>query len=216
MEAPVVLPTEEFFPDPWDGSPEAVQLLFRRVCGLMGVRPKAVRLEFFIDKPLHEATGFAAAQWQDGEEAWHKPVVRIERSALLGRTDDLVGTMAHELAHQRLLAEHRAEADAFDNELLTDLTAVYHGFGVFLANSNNRSTGQLDYWPGTKLYRPEYLSEPMLGYAMAHVAWFRDEDRPAWARHLGWVRRAVFKQGLRYLQKTADSTFRPVRMTGPK
>ncbi len=29
----------------------------------------------------------------------------------------------------------RADRDAFDNELLTDLTAVYHGFGVFLANN---------------------------------------------------------------------------------
>ena len=212
LEAPVVLPTEEFFPDRWDGSPEAVRLLFDRVCGHMGVRPNAVRLELFTDKPLYGATGFAAAQWQDGEESWQKPTIRIERTNLLGRPADLIGTMAHELAHQRLLAEHRAEADAFDNELLTDLTAVYHGFGVFLANNTNRSTGQLGTWPGTKLYRPEYLSEPMLGYAMAHVAWFRDEDWPAWAKHLGWVRRSVFKQGLRYLQKTGDSTFQPVRL----
>jgi hypothetical protein len=52
----------------------------------------------------------------------------------------------------------------------------------------------------------------MLGYALAHIAWHRDEDWPAWARHLGWVMRAVFKQGLRYLEKTGDSTFKPVRL----
>ena len=89
-----------------------------------------------------------------------------------------------------------------------DLTAVYHGFGVFLTNNTNRSTGELGHWPGTKLRRPEYLSEPMLGYALAHVAWFRDEDRPAWTKYLGWA----FRQGLRYLQKTGDSTFQPVRL----
>ena len=148
----------------------------------MGVDPDDVRLKLFTDKPLYGATGFAAAQWQDAEDTWQRPTIRIERTTLFGRPADLIGTMAHELAHQRLLAEHRAEADAFDNELLTDLTAVYHGFGVFLANNTGRSTGELGHWPGTKLYRPEYLSEPMLGYAMAHIAWFRDEDRPAWAR----------------------------------
>ena len=70
LEAPVVLPTEEFFPDRWDASREAVRLLFDRVCGYMGVEPNAVRLKLFTDKPLHGATGFAVAQWQDGEESW--------------------------------------------------------------------------------------------------------------------------------------------------
>ncbi len=52
----------------------------------------------------------------------------------------------------------------------------------------------------------------MLGYALAHLAWLRDEPRPAWARHLRWAPRAVFKQGLRYLHRTSDSSFRPVRL----
>jgi hypothetical protein len=56
------------------------------------------------------------------------------------------------------------------------------------------------------------MSEPMFGYALAHVAWFRDEDRPTWAKHLRWAPRGTFKQGLRYLQKTTDSTFKPVRL----
>jgi hypothetical protein len=96
--------------------------------------------------------------------------------------------------------------------MLTDLAAVYHGFGVFLANNPRKSTGELGYWPGSKLRKPEYCSEPMLGYALAHIAWFRDEDRPAWAKHLRWAPRAVFKQGLRYLHKTGGSAFQPVRL----
>jgi hypothetical protein len=47
---------------------------------------------------------------------------------------------------------------------------------------------------------------------MAHIAWFRDEDRPVWAKALRWAQRGVFKQGLRYLLETADSTFKPVRL----
>jgi hypothetical protein len=217
LERPIILPTDEFFPDPYDRSPKAVRRMFRQVCKYMEVDPEAVEIKLFTDQTpgsvvaIDPWQGFAAGTWQGGEGPWQKGVIRIERSAV-DRPADLIGTMAHELSHQRLLGEGRADPASFDNELLTDLTAVYHGFGVFLANNPRKSTGQLSYWPGTKLRRPEYISEPMLGYALAHIAWFRDEDSPAWAKALRWAPRAVFKQRLRYLRKTSDSKFLPVRL----
>jgi hypothetical protein len=215
LERPIILPTSEFFPDPWDGSTQAVRCMFRRVCGYMGVDPQVVEIKLFTDRTPGSIValdhGFAAGTWEGGEGPWRPGIIRIERSSL-DRPANLVGTMAHELAHQRLLGEGRAGRESYDNELLTDLTAVYHGFGVFFANNPRKSTGALGCWPGTQLRRPEYLSEPMLGYAMAHIAWFRDEAKPAWARHLRWAPRAVFKQGLRYLSATADSNFQPVRL----
>ncbi len=176
LERPIVLPTAEFFPDHWDGTPRTLHQMFRRVCEYMDVDSDTVELKLYadrspgsfshLDSALDPTEGFAAGIWQGSEEPWQKAVVRIERSTL-DRPADLIGTMAHELAHERLLGEKRAERDSFDNELLTDLTAVYHGFGVFLANNPRKSTGELSHWPGTKLYRPEYISEPMLGYALA-------------------------------------------------
>jgi hypothetical protein len=56
----------------------------------------------------------------------------------------------------------------------------------------------------------------MLGYALAHLAWHRDEAKQAWAKHLKWAMRAVLRQGLRYLYATADSTFKPVRLLGSR
>jgi hypothetical protein len=229
LESKVVLPTPEFFPDPYDGSERAVRLMFHRVRGFMGISRNAVEMELFNDtspNSIYGANGggFAAGTWQGGApepstantwggdtNQWRSGLVRIERS-MLDRPADLVGVMAHELAHQRLLGEGRASQHDFDNELLTDLTALYFGFGIFLANNPKKSTGELGYWPETKLRKPEYLSEPMVGYALAHLAWFRDESRPDWARHLRWVPRSVFKQGLQFLEKTADSTFVPIRL----
>jgi hypothetical protein len=217
LERPIILPTNEFFPDPYDGSPKAVERMFHRVCGYMEVDPDSVEFEQFTDHTPFSAghiglsKGFAVGTWHGGDGPWQKGVIRIERSTV-DRPADLIGTMAHELSHQRLLGEGRADRDAFDNELLTDLTTLYYGFGVFVANNPQKSTGELNRWPGSNLYRPEYISEPMLGYALAHIAWFRDESRPAWARALRWTPRAVFKQGLRYLNQTADSTFKPVRV----
>jgi len=214
LERPVLLPTSEFFPDAWDGSTKAARRMFRRVCGYMNVDPDSVELKFF-SKTKHDlfSGGAAAATWSSGEGIWNKGVVRVDKGALDCPTD-LVGYLAHELSHQRLLGENRIDPDCFDNELLTDLTAVFHGFGIFLANNPRKSTGRLAHWPGTRLYMPEYLSEPMLGYALAHLAWFRDEPKPAWMKALRWTPRAVFKEGLRYLQETADSTFQPVRLHG--
>jgi hypothetical protein len=217
LERPIILPTEEFFPDPWDGTPKAARRMFHRVCEYMGVDRDDVELKFFDDATpstmihLDPTRGFAAGTWSAGEEPWQQGVIRLEKGSL-DCPADLVGIMAHELSHQRLLGEGRIMRSTYDNELLTDLTAVYHGFGIFLANNPRKSTGELKHWPGTELHRPEYLSEPMLGYALALIAWFRDEDWPDWAKHLRWAPRAVFKQGLRYLQKTADSSFKPVRL----
>ena len=230
LERPVITPTEEFFPDAYDSSPRSAKVLFHRVCDYMGVDPDDVELELFNDTSnvgmdiFGQGRGYAAGLWSSDEgheeqgdftrpRGWHQPIqglVRIERSNL-DRPADLIGVMAHELAHQRLLGEKRYERE-FDNECLTDLTAVFFGLGVFLANNPRKSTGEIGYWPGTKLVKPEYLSEPMLGYALAHLAWHRDEDWPAWAKHLRWAPRAVFKQGLKFLQKTAESTFKPVRL----
>ena len=82
----------------------------------------------------------------------------------------LVGTMAHELAHVRLLGESRIMREEFDNELLTDLTTVAFGLGVFLANTPRNWDSHLEKWPDSDLNRPEYMSPPMFGYALAHLA----------------------------------------------
>ena len=66
LERPVILPTDEFFPDPYDGSPEAVQKMFRRVCRFMEVNPRNVDLRFYADRTpgsvaaLDPSRGFAA------------------------------------------------------------------------------------------------------------------------------------------------------------
>ena len=136
LERPIILPTEEYFPDPWDGTPKAVRRMFRRVCGYMGVDADTLELKVFNDRTptsqllLDPSMGIAAGTWSEGDQPWRKGIIRLERSSF-DRPMNLVGTIAHELAHQRLLGEGRYQSDRFDNELLTDLTAVFHGFGGF-------------------------------------------------------------------------------------
>jgi len=110
------------------------------------------------------------------------------------------------------MGENRVSGDEFDNELLTDLTAVFHGFGIFLGNSPRNWDSQYSHWPRTSLRRPEYMTLPMYAYSLSHSAWWRSEAKPEWANFLRHGLRPCFKQGLRYLLETRDSTFAPKRV----
>ena len=65
---------------------------------------------------------------------------------------------------------------------------------------------RLDRDVAVKLIRPEHADRADF------LSRFRDEAKPEWARHLRWVGRGAFKQGLRYLMETGDSSFKPVRL----
>ena len=212
----LVLPAPEFFPDPYDASKKAVRRLLDRVCGYMDLVPDLVELRLMtnpghlglVDGGGRDLPTGAAGTFHEGER---KFVIRISRDELADPTG-LVGTVAHELAHVRLLGEGRIGREAFDNELLTDLTVVHFGLGVFLANGPRNWAGQTARWPGTGLRKPEYMTPPMFGWALAHLAWFRGEERPAWATHLTGAARADLRQGLRYLRATADSGYKPAKL----
>lgn len=210
---PVVLPTNKFFPDRYDGSLPTVRKMLERVCRFMDLDADSIVLklasrmghdEIMVDGSGQQLPGLAGTYKRVGENF----VITLNK-ADLERPMNLVGTLAHELAHVRLLGEFRIEPDVFDNELLTDLTAVFFGFGIFLANSPRAFQSQMSKWPGTQVKKPEYMSAPMYAHALAHLAWFRGERKPAWGKHLHFNARPEFKQALRYLLETGDSTFQP-------
>jgi hypothetical protein len=204
-EHPVVEPTPRFFPDEYDRSPRAVRRMLDRVCRYMGVAPRRVELALFSEsrRPVlvdesGDEIGGAAGTYQNHDDGRCR--IRLEQGQL-DRPMDLVGTIAHELSHERLIGEGRIDPDRFDNELLTDLTTTYLGFGIFLANCPRDWKSDYSTWPGTELARSEYMSLPMYGYALAMIARERREDDPAWAKHLRRDARSAFRQGQRFLAK---------------
>jgi len=50
LRAKVILPTAEFFPDPYDKTPATVEMLFQRVCSYMEVERSSIELEVFPDE----------------------------------------------------------------------------------------------------------------------------------------------------------------------
>jgi hypothetical protein len=210
---PLVYPTSDFFPEAYDYTEESARMLLRTVCGFMDVPYEATILRitrsstrlWLVDhagKYLPHAAG--TFQMVYGS----KLVITIDHDEL-ATPASLIATMAHELAHARLISEGRISPRSFDNELLTDLTAFSLGFALFLANSPRNWESQNSRWPGTSLVRPEYMTPPMFGYALAHLAWFEGERKPEWGMYLHSPSRADFAQSVRFLFKVGDTTFRP-------
>jgi hypothetical protein len=202
VSAPTVLPTEEFFPDPYDGSETAARVMLDRVCGWMGADPNTVKLQFYSNNRQFSITNESGRDVGVAGGTYHNSgsgfVIRLDRSKL-DQPMSLVATMSHELAHVRLLGEDRIRSSQWDNELLTDLTVIFHGLGIFRANHPAYWHEHAGTWPDTDIPRPEYMTLPMLGYALAYRSWLREELPVKWDRHIKPASRAEFKQACRFL-----------------
>jgi len=205
FNATAILPTPEFFPDPYDATEPALRKMLDRICAYMHVSPARVELQLYKERknPLVEKSTTSAGTYS----AAGKEIISIETSRLQDPTV-VVATMAHELAHARLLGEKRLTGDEEDHEPLTDLATVFFGLGIFSANSVFRfSQWAREGWSGWKAAKLGYLDEQTLSYALALWSYIRTEDSPRWAKHLTINPRAYVKQSLRYLTRTGNLTF---------
>jgi hypothetical protein len=218
LEAEVVEPTAEDFPDAYDRSPEAVEQLFARVCSYMQVDRSTVELEIFPDETeeLHEmlpswssdGTPGAAGLYlhahtsdRPNNDSSRRMLVAL-RSSLSKDPTVLVATAAHELGHVILLGGGLMSASTKDHEPMTDLLTVFLGLGVFTANSAARfKQFQNDRKIGWSMRRLGYLPESVFGYALAKFAAERGEKKPKWTRHLSTNVRADFKNSSRWLDE---------------
>lgn len=204
-DAPVILPTPEFFPDPCHGKPEDIPPLFGRVCGYLGLDPNRFELALYSEarRPsLVDEDGRPLGGTVGLYEGGDRPIVWVEYSQLAD-PPALVATLIHEACHDLLLGTGRLRGDEPDHEFVTDLLTVYRGLGVITANSTIREAyWRGGGWEGWRIGRQGYLSQPMYGYALALFARARGEARPAWLKHLRPDVRVPCAQGIRFLAET--------------
>ncbi len=118
---------------------------------------------------------------------------------LLENPQSFIATMAHELAHH-VLAAGTAEAPPIErdeDEHLTDLTAVYLGFGVFLANSAFNMKAHADGWSYS---RQGYLPEQDLVFGLALFLKIRQLDPAPAVKYLKAELGSMLRLALRDLQ----------------
>ena len=151
-EASLVLPTAEYFPASPRKGQGRVKDLFESVKTAAGLADWPCELRAGAgDRPAHVGTGLLLRHEgasppcgtftvDDGEGG--RKVVITYNPSLRDDTTALIATFAHELSHYLMSTARTAPPGGWElHELLTDLTAVYLGFGIFAANSA-RSFGQ--------------------------------------------------------------------------
>lgn len=214
QQVTAVLPTPQFFPQEWDGTPACARLALKQVCRYMQVDPERLELRFFREDGLpsdirrtlpgwEEWTSGAAGLYQEGLE--QKVTISINREQL-GKPDSLIATLAHELGHVLLLGDGKLSPMAANMEPMTDLVTIFLGMGIFTANSAIQYRTFTDVQQsGWSISRQGYLSEQLWGYALARVTRMQGEPRPIWVKHLTMNVRAYMKQSLRYLGHEEDA-----------
>ncbi|MEY9835799.1 hypothetical protein [Streptacidiphilus sp. EB103A] len=219
LHRPVELPGPGFFPVGYDGTPDRITELLKRVCAVMEVDFADLAVEYFrTPEPDPKALGRRGDRHDVGR--YHQDGERHAIELDLREADDpqrIAGIFAHELGHKRLLGEGRLPDDTTHHERLTDLVTVFLGMGIFNANIAYEYTKSIHGWSALPLgdltdrmltgsandptHTIGYLNETEFGYALACYALLRKETAPAWAALVDPGPRAALRQGLRYFAR---------------
>jgi hypothetical protein len=200
LNARVILPTPEFFPDAYTGDEPSARRVYERVCGYMDVDPKSLELHVVDDEQMIGAVGLYDQRFGR---------VFVARAQLEDPTR-LIATIAHEVAHDILLRGGHLTGDEPDHEHATDLLPAFFGIGIFAANGTLRETvsriGPESWW---SISIQGYLSGFEHGYALACFARARGERSPAWGKYLRADPRGCLDRALKFLKKTNDALIGP-------
>jgi hypothetical protein len=202
LDGKVILPTEEYFPAPYDQSEGGARILLDQVCGYMDVDPASVDL-FFYSERQQVVLNIEVVRPEGGTAGLYREQnARTTISLEISRLADpisVVATFAHELCHAHLLGAGRISPKEDDHEPLTDLATVYFGMGIFVANATLRDKSyHVGNWEGWSISRQGYLTAPILAYALALFAWLRRETQPGWAGYLRLDVRSPFREAQSY------------------
>ena len=157
--------------------------------------PFGGRIFLQSEKDDQNAAGLYWGRTEDGKyEIW------LNRGNL-AEPEGLVATIAHEIAHIKLLGENRI---AVNNEPLTDLTTIFFGLGIFNANEAFQTFRNFD----SHGWRSKgYLSQTQWGYALALFAYLREEESPQWIDHLTPNVKSDFLQSQKFILNNQDIVF---------
>lgn len=192
----VLTPTSKDFPVLYNGSEKSAFETLKIISKQMEVDFEKISLCFYDENIQRIIEGNPnGLYWSNGEnDSCEISIVR----KLLDEPENMVATLAHEVAHIKLLGENRLKEN---NEPLTDLTTIFFGLGIFNANSafqtfaDNQSYG----WSTSG-----YLSQMEWGYALSLFALIRNESSPDWANHLSTNVKADFRQSQNFILNNRD------------
>ena len=216
LHNPLLLPTVQHFPDPWHGDVASLKALCVRLLGYAGLHGLDVGIQRFNgQESVNHVSLTGEAQYRHhGAAAWFGGIrdgvvsFGCAERELTHAGEQLVGIMAHEVAHVYRCAHGLEVADRELEERLTDLTTIYLGFGIFTVNNTHRyRTSTVErgakLFGRTSMYRAGYLPAETMSFAFAAQVLARDLGWWNMRRTLRWLepnQRGYAKAALRALR----------------
>ncbi len=211
INSTILVPKVEQFPIEWNADEETAQNVLKILCQHMQIDISTIELGYFRVQGLtlgDESDYIVVDSGPEGPPAGlfkekSNGAYQISISSeTLGKPDNLISTMAHELCHLKLLGELKLEVN---DEMLTDLCTVFFGVGVFNANTAFNFTKDSEMWGWSAL---GYLKLEEWAYALALIAFAREEDNPEWAKYLNAHIKPDFDKSLKYMRDFPDEIFK--------
>lgn len=109
---------------------DSVFAVFRKICTKMDIEFGSIDF-YFMDNQREDGVQYAAGLYQSLGNSRHAITIDL---SLLEDPVELIATLAHELCHVLLIGHQRITGEEDDHEPLTDLLAVFFGFGALSAN----------------------------------------------------------------------------------
>jgi hypothetical protein len=216
LHAPLVLPTDHFFPDRWSPDVDGVRALAERLLGYAGLGQLTVALELFTEDEHVEEFGpdGKPAKWSHtGAAAWFAGIGGATcyfgvASGKLADPMGLVAAMAHEVAHAFRNLHRLEHRDRDHEEKLTDITTVYLGFGVLTTAASARFTTRSHDNLGSSWSHQSqgYLTPAQMSFLLATQLLIRGADvatTRAVAKQLPSNQAAMLRTALREIDRDA-------------
>ena len=202
-----LIPTPTDFPIKYDGQNESAIDTMKIVANQMEINPDDIMLDIYTEGQKELDTGgvfenriflqnIEGEKYSGGlyfgkqdDDKYH---IAIEKEKL-NDPIAIVATLAHELAHVKLLGEKRIEKN---NEDLTDLLTIIFGLGVFNANVSFQTKSGFGSWGWSK---SGYLSQMEWGYSLALYAYIRGERNPDWVKFLSLNIKSDFEKSIDFI-----------------
>jgi len=212
----ILIPHHSNFPIKYNGESQTAIDTLKIVAKQMEVEFDEIELDFYDEglteistgSPLRGGRIFLSRREEDkgsaglyfGKQEDNKYHIALERRKLK-QPENMVATLAHEIAHIKLLGENNIEEN---NEKLTDLTTMIFGLGIFNANAAFQTFRTIDSSGWRKM---GYLSQMEWGYALSLLAHIRGEKTPDWIEYLTLNIKGDFKQGERFIDNNKELLF---------
>jgi hypothetical protein len=205
-------PTRKDFPFKMPLNSDALSSLVGLVCTQLEVDPSLVHLATFDDETPHEKLFPTIGEYRQGAAGLYFATDKNGHSYIainykqLHNPQGLVASLAHEIAHVRILGERRLKRDDESHEIYADLLTIFYGFGLFTAASafqvRNWTEG---YRAGWSMQSSGYLSLRQIGYALALYANKRNEAKPKWKRYIASSVLHYFSKSIKVMKHEARS-----------